>query len=369
MMIQTIKMVVVAIGAFVLVSAGIVFFLIQTSGAEKSVKKPSPTSSVENVSVKKKSVPEIEKKLINRSGIEEEYETLIFVESAQDNVVFVLNSQGEEIKQISIGSNPHDISASPNRTWVATANVDSGSVSIINVNTLSLNREVKSGKGAHGVAFSPLGDTLAVANRDEGTVSFFSVPGFSELQKVFVGNSPEYVGFSKGGEYAFVTHADKRGGVSILQKQENGFFFQRKIEGIDPHGWAVSPAGDVVFGDMTQNVISFLKTPFFQRNPLPTDILSEFVAFQDETRLWITNINAHSVFIVDADSGETKERIFVGEMPHGVFFSPDKKNAFVPLFRSGEVVFIDTKTRRVTKTVSVGGKLHNGVSVRRRIKL
>lgn len=294
---------------------------------------------------------------------------LLFVEDAENNEVIVLSVDGNVIKKIKVGKEPHDIAVSPDQRFVATGNFRDGTVSIINTQTLSVEKTLKTGKGAHGVAFDPRGNFLFVANSKDSTLSVIETSTFSKQTKIYTGNSPEYVGVTKDGANIFTTDLGDKGSVTILTNKG----FQSKILktvalGIDTHGWAVSPDGkEVLITNLDGSTAYFLDAVSFKKTYYDMDTPTEFAAFLNNDELWLTNIATHYVSIVDRTQNRIVDRIKVGETPHGITFSNDKSLAFAALYEPGEIVILDVSERKIIKRVKVGDKLHNSVVVQLRL--
>ncbi len=296
---------------------------------------------------------------------------LVFVEDAQNNEVIVLTTQGEIIKRIKVGKEPHDIAVSPNKKWVATGNFKDGTVSIINTFTLALERNLKTGEGAHGVAFDLKGRFLFVANAREDTLSVIDIENLEEGQikqeKIKIGGFPEYVGVTKDNSKIFTTNLAGQGFVTVLENKGFDSKIIKNIDlGIDPHGWAISPDGSkIVITNIGSNFTYIVDSDTFEEIAhIDTGSETEFAAFRSKEELWVTNIGSNYITIINPEENKIVSKIEVGKTPHGISFSADKKFAFVPLYRPGEVVIIDAQKRKVAKKVKVGEKLHNLVVIK-----
>lgn len=102
---------------------------------------------------------------------------------------------------------------------------------------------------------------------------------------------------------------------------------------------------------------------FEEISHIDTGTATEFAAFKDDIELWVTNIGAHYVSLINIEQNKIIDQIAVGETPHGISFSTDKTLAFVSLYESGEVVIINVAERTIIKKVKVGEELHNSVVV------
>lgn len=292
------------------------------------------------------------------------FEELIFTEDSKNDEVIVLTKEGKIIKRIKVDHGPHDIALSPDNRFVVTANFRSNTISIINVQNLSLQKTIATGDGAHGVAFSPDGSFLFVANARENTLSIIETTTFTKQTKINVGDYPEYVGVTKDGSKIFTTNLGNGGSITLLKNDG----FESKVikeiaSGIDPHGWALSPDGKkLVITNLGSNFAYLLDARTFEEiSHINTGAATEFAVFKDESEFWVTNIGAHYVSIIDLEQNKVIDKIAVGETPHGIAFSEDKTLAFVPLYQPGELVIIEVRERKIVKRVKIGEELHNVV--------
>ncbi len=293
---------------------------------------------------------------------------VLFVEDAKNDQVIVLDLDGNIVKRIPVGEKPHDIAISPDNKYVVTGNNGDGTVSIIEVKTLSeVKRAKTTGDSVHGVVFAPDGKYLFATNQTDNSLTIIETENFSREREVAVGYFPEYVGVTKDGSKVFTTNNGNGGSLTVLT---NNGFDSKVIKtlkiGIDPHGWAVSPDGSkVVITNLGSNVTYVLDSQTFEeKQHIDTGATTEFAAFKNDEELWVTDIGARYVSLIDVVQNKILKQIEVGETPHGISFSSDKKLAFVPLYNAGEVVIIDVAKREVVKKVKIGDELHNSAIVK-----
>lgn len=297
------------------------------------------------------------------------FKELVFVVDAKNDEVIVLTKEGGIIKRIKVDHSPHDIALSPNSKFIVTANFHSNTINIIDVQSLSLQKTIATGDGAHGVVFSPDGRFLFVVNAREDTLSIIETATFTQQTKINVGSYPEYVGVTKDGSKVFTTNLSDGGSITVLQN----IGFESKVikeisSDVDPHGWAISPDGSKVIITTLGSNSAYLydSSTFEEISHFDIGAPSEFAAFRTNNEVWVTNIGANYISIIEITQNTILDQIAVGETPHGISFSSDKTLAFVPLYQPGEVVIIDTVERKVIKKVKVGEELHNAVVVKSR---
>ncbi len=292
----------------------------------------------------------------------------IFVEDAYSNNVIVIDTDGNIVKRIKTGRNPHDIAVSPDNRYVATANFSGNSVSIIDTAKLEKIADVYTGLGAHGVVFDRSGKYLYVVNSLENTMSIIEIESLPDIntKKIYVNKYPEYVGVTYDNKYIFIVNLSEKGLVTVLRNKG----FDSEVEktvylNTDTHGFSISPDSNmIVFTNMEgRNVFMVSGDDFAVRRNIDVKVSTELAAFKTDNEIWMTNIYKPYVYIYDLLANKITGRIRVGSMPHGVFFNRNRNMAVVPLYDSGYLVFLDTNTRKEIKRVNIGKNLHNAVVV------
>ena len=300
-------------------------------------------------------------------GSEVSTKEFVFIDNEGEDVITVMTPEGDVIKKIPVGHAPHDIAASPDGEFVASANLESGTVSVIETSSLTVVQTISTGAGAHGVVFSPDGAKLYAVNARADTLSVIDTSSWQEMQRIPVDQGPEYVGVTPDGKQVFTTNLGAQGSVTLLAYKDNKLSVQKTMKfGSDPHGWAISPDGNkIALTNLGSNTAYILNSQTFEEiSHIDSGATTEFAAFKDNNELWVTDIGAHYVSIVDINRNKVIDQIAVGETPHGIAFSKDKTLAFVPLYSSGEVVIIDVARRIIVNKIKTGGTLlHNAVTV------
>ncbi|HJU35733.1 MAG TPA: beta-propeller fold lactonase family protein, partial [Nitrososphaera sp.] len=82
----------------------------------------------------------------------------------------------EIIKTIPVGNNPEYVALTPDQRFALVTNLGSDTVSVIDVNSLSVVREIPiSGDGPHGIAFSADGGVAYISNMNSSDISVVNV--------------------------------------------------------------------------------------------------------------------------------------------------------------------------------------------------
>lgn len=82
------------------------------------------------------------------------------------------------------------------------------------------------------------------------------------------------------------------------------------------------------------------------------------------TRVYVTNSKGDDVTVIDPATMKVVGSIKVGDNPHGVVLSPDRRTLYISVEGTDELVAVDTATNRVTARTKVG-RAPNEVSITR----
>jgi DNA-binding beta-propeller fold protein YncE len=112
----------------------------------------------------------------------------VFVASETTNQVWVFEGAGRTpVATLPVGHHPHNLGASPDGRWVATAARESDEVSLIDVMALVEVARVKVPRAPHDVVFSPDSRTLYVSQEAAPVVSVIDVIHRRRLPPLYVG--------------------------------------------------------------------------------------------------------------------------------------------------------------------------------------
>ena len=104
------------------------------------------------------------------------------------------------------------VDAGRRRAYVT--NIDSGSLSVIDIGTGSLDRVIETGRGSEGVAVAPDSGDIWVTNREEDSISIIDPEALMIREKLPAGGMPLRVAFTPDGTRALVSNG-KSGSLSI----------------------------------------------------------------------------------------------------------------------------------------------------------
>ena len=280
----------------------------------------------------------------------------LYVENAKSNSVSVIDlATNAVIKNITVGKSPHDIKISDDQQIVYTTDIDSGTVSIINATNNALVKQIDTGgRAVHGIAI--FNDTLYVGDVYGGKV--LVVKDDQIIEEIKVGSGPEYVEVSPDGRFLYV--ANLWSPISVVDLQSQNKTVIKEIDsGKTPHGLSFTDDGSRLFivnmESDTLSVIDAAKHEIIKT--IPVGDKPEYVALTpDERFAFVTNLGADAVSVVDANNLEVvKEIQGVGDGPHGIAFSADGDLAYISNMKSSDISVIDVASGQVIGTFPSGG--------------
>ena len=178
----------------------------------------------------------------------------------------------------------HMVVVAPEHGRAYTANIGSGTVTVVDTETGEVLAHLETGAGAEGLALSPVGDRVYVTNRSAGTLSEIDVATSTVTRSLEVGSFPIRVEVMPDGARALVSNA-----------QAN------ELAVVDLAGWAVErriPVGAVPVG--------------IQITP-------------DGSRAFVANTEADKVSVVDLEQWRVVGEIEAGDEPDGMAWVPGSR--------------------------------------------
>jgi YVTN family beta-propeller protein len=126
-----------------------------------------------------------------------------------------------------------------------TANIGSGTVSVIDIRSGELIRHIATGAGAEGIAVTPDDKYLLVTNRAAGTLSVVDIASDEIVHSLQVGGFPIRVELTPDGRRALVSQAEAR---AVLEIEVGGWQVGRSLAiGAFPVGIEIQPDGKAAY--------------------------------------------------------------------------------------------------------------------------
>lgn len=193
----------------------------------------------------------------------------------------------------------HMVAVSSKHRRAFTANLGSGSTTVIDLATHQRVTDVATGKGAEGIAVAPDGSEVWVTNRDANTVSVVDPVTLKITATLEPGKMPIRVKFTSDGTRALVSNAVS-GDVAIFDTVT-----RKKITSIP-----MQKEGEKL--DDTKRMASQ-----FGSGPVPVGIL-----IPDSLQLaFVANTNFDTVTVIDLDSLSIVDRLKAGREPDGLAYT------------------------------------------------
>jgi len=320
---------------------------------------------------------------------------------------------GAIVRRIPVGRVPKGLALSPDGKHLYVANSWSDSVSEIDTAALEVVRTLPAGSEPNAVITDLPGRFLYVANRISNDVSVVDLTAGAEVKRLVAGRGASYLAISPDGASIFCTHIYPNPGkwrtppeseitvidtarqivkdryrlpnaagvfhVALSADGRLGMAAQLRPKNLVPlahveHGW--------VFG----NSISVFGADVGEVVQIPIDELDRYFTppfaialAPDKSAAYVSTTGSDSVTVIDipkllefiraaapaerrtmandlsASANYVAARIPVGSAPKGMTLSPDGKRLYVANWTADTISVIDTATRKVSGTLSLGG--------------
>lgn len=266
--------------------------------------------------------------------------------------------------------------------FIFTAN-EGGSISKINIRSLSVVDNYKLDGMVHNIQVSPNGKIVGATvipsmsmnmsgNEDssmdmKGKAIFFNPKTNKIIKEVEVGHHPAHLVFTNDGKYAVVTNNEDNN-ISVID-MKNFTVVKTIPTGKGPHGFRISNDSQFAYvANMGENSVSVINLTTLKEEkriqvgdtPVTTGITS------DGKTVVVTLNKENALAIIDLDSGKI-EKVKVGEGPAQVYIQSDNKFAYVAnqgteKNPSHTLTKVDLKSKQVVATIETGKGSHGVVT-------
>lgn len=228
-------------------------------------------------------------------------EVAVTVEASKALLIVGVN-EGKVKHAIATGQmGSHMVAVSPKHRRAFTANIGSGSATVVDLSTHQKITDVATGAGAEGIAVAPDGSEVWVTNRDANTVSILDPATLKVTGTLQPGETPIRVKFTPDGTRALVSNA-KSGDVAVFDTVT-----KKKIARIP-----MQAAGETLPRNDSRPMISQ-----FGAGPVPVGILMPTPL----SLAFVANTNADTVTVIDLDTMKIVSRLKAGREPDGLGYS------------------------------------------------
>lgn len=240
------------------------------------------------------------------------------------------------------------------------------SITVIDMETLEVIKEVPSGQRPRGITISPSGHELYVCASDDDTVEVYDPKTMELLHTLPSGPDPELFILHPSGNPLYIANEDDNI-VTVVDVVDKRVLAEIPV-GVEPEGMGISPDGKyVVNTSETTNMAHFINTETYELdiNTL-VDSRPRFAQFTDDgSKLYVSAEIGGTVAVIDPIDGSITNKIefavpgIVPEalQPVGVRVTADGKTVFVALGPANRVAVIDGETDEVVDYLLVGQRV------------
>ncbi|WP_316505625.1 beta-propeller fold lactonase family protein [Nitrosopumilus sp.] len=239
--------------------------------------------------------------------------SLVLATSSGSDAVYAYDKQGKLLSMIPVGETPKGVKIHPHENLAFVANENSGTISVVDVNSFAVTKEIQVGKIPHNIRFDSKGDTAYVTLQGEDKVAIIDVKNLEMTDSIFVDKLPHNLDLSPDDRYLYTANI----GTS-------------DVAVIDLDSKEITQRIDVSAGHHGIDVTN------------------------DGARIYVSGIGADKMNVIDAESLELIKQIDVGQGPHGIRASEDGSKVYVGVTTTNEIQVIDSKTLEIIDTIHTG---------------
>ncbi len=295
----------------------------------------------------------------------------VFVSSEKDHVVTVFRSGSmDEVKKIPTGQRPRSLRFSPDYTKLYVACGDDDSIDVIDVEKLEVVKSIPVGDDPDRFDISPDGRFIYASNEDEGLLTIYDIVNDKLVAEIPVGEEPEGVLASPDNKRIYVA-SEVANMVHVIDAQSHELT-ANIVVGTRPRRFALTPndqelwvtnevGGTVTIIDTQSNrvigEVRFEPKGFRPEEVTPVGI----VITRDGQRAYVTLGHANHVATVDVASRQVQDYVLVGRRAWGAALSDDENTLYVVNGKSDDLSVIDTRRKKVIRSVPAGRVPHDVV--------
>ena len=262
------------------------------------------------------------------------------------------------VNTIPVGSGPWGVAISPDQKQVYVTNNQGNSLSIIDTKSATVVHNVLGLSSPLGVAFTPNGSQAYVVNGSSNSVSVIDTTSQTVVKTVVVKSSPVGVAMAltSVGTFAFVTNSGSNS-VSVITVGSNPTVLKNILVGTTPVWVAVTPDSKFAYvedaGSNDIKVISVATKAVV--STIPLGVSPNSAAFSPNgTFAYVTSSASNSVLVIDTASAKIVSTVPSVNSASQVARTADGSSAFVTNQSSSGVSVINTANNTISGTVTVG---------------
>ena len=254
----------------------------------------------------------------------------------------------------------HGLGYSPDGKTLDVVSIGSNSVTFIDTATNTVKGKVYVGRSPHEAFFRPNGKEVWAAVRGENYVSVIDPVQMKENRRIETANGPSMVLFTPDGKYAFVPSSFT---PELDVIDTSTYRVIARIPQVSPFAPNLAVDEDEVWftlKDTGKTQIISARPPFQTLSVLDTGPITNHVAFARNVRgsfAYVSVGEENKVLVYQREHGKPPRLVTsipTGDLPHGIWNSPDGSRVYVGLENGDAVQAIDTGTNKIIATIPVG---------------
>ncbi|ALP53772.1 hypothetical protein Tel_11870 [Candidatus Tenderia electrophaga] len=160
-------------------------------------------------------------------------------------VSMVHPEHGRVLRRVAVRGLTHHMAVSPDGKYAIAVHSGVGGISVIDLASMSVVKEVQTGDSPNYALFNRDGSNLYVSNALSGTVSEIDTRVWNVKRELAVGKEPEHMALAPDGKTLFVANVGD--GQAVALDLSRGEVEKRYAVGREPHGLDVSNDGRWLF--------------------------------------------------------------------------------------------------------------------------
>jgi YVTN family beta-propeller protein len=281
-----------------------------------------------------------------------------YVANINSNTVSVIDIQSTlPVSTIPVGSGPWGVAISPNGQQAYVTNNHGNNVSVINTVSNTVTATISVQSSPFGVAFTPDGTQAYVVNGSSNSVSVIDTASQTVVATVQVQSSPVAVAMAltSNGTFAYVTNSGSNT-VSVISVGSNSVVQTIQV-GSGPRWVATTPNSSLAYvenaGSNNVSVISVASNTVTSTIPVGSGPFG--AAFTPDSSLaYVVNSGSDSVSVIATASSNVVATVTGFNNPAQVALTTDGSSAYVTNLNANNVSVIATASSTITGTVAVG---------------
>jgi len=243
-----------------------------------------------------------------------------------------------------------------NGPFAYVANINSGTVSMIDISTQLAVNSIPVGNGPWGVAVAPSGKQVYVTNNHGNNVSVIDVASSTVVATIPVQLSPFGVTFTPDGTSAYVVNGSSNS-VSVIDTASQTVVNTVPVQS-SPVGVGMALTSNGTFAYVTNSGANTVSVIAVGPNPSVVQTINvgtgpRWVAVAPNSSLaYVENAGSNNVSVISVANNNVTATIPVGMAPFGAAFSPDSTMAYVANSGSNSVSVIVTASSSVAMTIN-----------------